>query len=87
MDEAEATCPHCKQKLLKMANPEGTTWGSGYQLVCFNDECPYYVKGWEHMQKQFNAAVSYRFRFNPTTGEKGPIPVWSRLALRDLIIE
>ena len=80
-------CPHCSSKLLKWSNPDGTTWGDGIQLVCFNDECPYFVNGWKHMRDNFNQNVSYRYRFNPDTGESGPLPVWSETALRHLIVE
>lgn len=80
-------CPHCNSRLLKWSNPDGTTWGDGIQLVCFNDECPYFVNGWKHMRDNYNQSVSYRYRFNPDTGESGPLPVWSETALRHLIVE
>lgn len=64
-----------------------TSWGYHFQYVCFNDECPYYKKGWEWMKSHFNQKVSYRHRYDPTTGESGPLPVWSETALRDGIIE
>ena len=64
-----------------------SSWGPHAQLVCFNDECSYYVKGWEWMQTQFQQKASYRFRFDPKTGETGPLPVWSSTALRTGIVE
>jgi hypothetical protein len=39
------------------------------------------------MQSQFNVNASYRFRLEPLTGENGPLPVWSREALRSGIIQ
>jgi hypothetical protein len=39
------------------------------------------------MKKNFNVNVSYRYRFNPETGEKGPLPVWSSQALRSGIMD
>ena len=86
-DEVRKFCPHCDQEMLKWSNPDGTTWGEGYQLVCFNDECTYFVSGWKHMKDNYNQNVSYRYRLNPETGEKGPLPVWSVNALKDQIIE
>ncbi len=79
-------CPYCNEELLKWANPDGTSWGEGFQLVCFNNECSYYKNGWKHMRDKYAATVSYRFRFDPATGSKGPLPVWSDDALRHLII-
>ncbi len=63
------------------------SWGPDYQLVCFNDECPYFVKGWEWMREKFQQNVSYRYRYNPQTGESGPLPVFSKTALRGGIVE
>jgi hypothetical protein len=85
--ESTAICPHCNTKMKKWTNPEGSTWGGGFQFVCFNDECPYFVQGWEWMDRNYAVRSSYRHRYNPATGEQGPIPVWSPCALRDGIIE
>jgi hypothetical protein len=81
------TCPHCQQPMLKWACPPDSTWGTEYQWVCFNDDCPYYVRGWNWMMEKFQHRASYRLRKHPDTGEEGPIPVWSPTALKDGIIE
>jgi hypothetical protein len=57
--------------------PPDSTWDAGFQLVCYNDECPYYVKGWQWMLENYAVRGSYRHRFDPRTGESGPLPVWS----------
>ena len=87
MTEIPENCPHCGQKLSKWGTPELTNWESKYHLVCFNDDCSYYVKGWEWMRNKFKVNASYRYKFDPANGESGPLPVWSQEALKDGIIE
>lgn len=85
---AEAkVCPHCGGKLVRWLPSDESSWGTVKQLVCFNDECPYYVRGWKHMKDNFNQKASYRYRYNPQNDEDGPLPVWSPDALRDGIVE
>ncbi len=70
----------------RWAIPQGSSWGSEFQHVCFDDQCPYYVRGWEWMRTHYNVAASYRYRLDPATGECGPLPVWSPYALRNAIV-
>ena len=81
-------CPHCTMEMNKWVPPEDSTWADDpFHWVCFNDECPYYVKGWEWMRTQFRQNASYRYRYNPQNDEHGPLPVWSPDALKSGIIE
>ncbi|MFH1861309.1 MAG: ogr/Delta-like zinc finger family protein [bacterium] len=79
-------CPHCGARLLKWLPPPNTSWGGSIQYACFNDDCPYYMRGWEHMMNKYQMKASYRFRLDPVTGETGPLAVWSKTAARNCIV-
>ena len=72
--------------MLRWENPAMTSWSGEFQWVCFNDECPYFVRGWNWMQSQFQVKASYRWRLDPENGECGPLPVWSSDALKNYIL-
>jgi len=82
-------CPHCGQRMKKWAVPDSpfNIWQNEYMYICFNDECPYLVRGWDVMSRQGNAAVSYRQMFNPENGCLSPMPVPSLKVLKDGIVE
>ena len=87
MAEIPRTCPHCGSRLRKWLVPEGASWSEEFLLVCFNDECSYYRKGWAWMKEQYNQVASYRYMVNPATGASSPLPVWSDSAMRELLAE
>ena len=70
-----------------MGMPLEAAYDSPVMHVCFNDECSYYVKGWEWMWERYQVKSSYRHRENPNTGVGSPLPIWSATAMRDLIIK
>jgi len=82
-------CPHCSEKLLKWALPQNpfTQWDVDFMYVCFNDECPYLVRGWEVMNQQGNRGLSYRFTYNSVRDQCMSIPVPNLHALKESIIE
>lgn len=81
------SCPHCGEPLIPFSLPDDGGWDGTFQLACFNDECPYFARGWAWMEEHYGVRSSYRYRLSPATGQASPIPVWSRHALRDRIIE
>lgn len=80
-------CPHCNQPMKKLKTPGMTNWEAPFIWVCFNDECSYFQNGWTWMLTKFQVNSSYRYKLDPVTGEKGPLPVWSTDALKSSIIE
>ena len=88
--KATLQCPHCGEKLKKWAvpdNPFEVTWDNEFMYICFNDRCPYYVRGWDHMSKEGNRGVSYRLMYHPEKDVCMPIPVPSPRALRESIVD
>jgi hypothetical protein len=83
----QPTCPHCDAALEPFKLPDEGGWDSDFHVACFNDECPYYVKGWQWMQERYGVKSSYRYRLDPATGKASPIAVWSPTALRDRIMD
>jgi len=87
MTEDKTICPRCGQKMKKWQTPNTSTWGGNILYVCFNDECPYYVRGWDHIYKTREVRASYRHWYDPATGGSGPLPVNTPEAGKNLIIE
>lgn len=83
------TCPHCGQQMRAWRVPPSpfAEWDTDHLFICFNDECPYLLRGWDVMADQGNVGFSYRMMYNPASGGLGPVPVPSLRALRDGIID
>ena len=82
-------CPYCGQRLRKWEVPQGpfTEWDNEFMYICFNDQCPYLLGGWEAMGRQGNLGVSYRLMFNPASGALLPVPVHGLGMLKDGIMD
>jgi len=80
-------CPHCGEAMKKWKTPQASTWSTPFQWVCFNDECQYFVRGWDWMMESQKVKASYRCRMDPETGTCGPLPTWSYDAHKSSIIE
>lgn len=71
----EKICKHCGKKMTKVLMPPDTDWGVEYFLICMNDDCQYYVRGWDWMKEKYQVTASYRHKYNPENDSFGPIPV------------
>ena len=80
-------CPHCDGFLQPFELPDAGGWDSAFHAACFNDDCPYYVRGWQWMEERYGVKSSYRYRIDPATAVASPVAVWSPSALRDRIID
>jgi len=85
--EERPICEHCNMEMKKWKTPPMSTWSASFLWVCFNDECPYFVRGWDWMMESQNVKASYRNCVDPETGKSGPLPTWSYDAHRDQIME
>lgn len=83
-------CPHCGEKLRKWAvpdNPFCQTWDNDFMYICFNDECTYFVRGWDQMYHETSQSMSYRLMYNPEKDRCMPIPVPTPHALKEGIVD
>lgn len=81
-------CPYCDARLRKWAVPQTpfTEWDEEFMYICFNDQCPYLVRGWDAMSRQGNHGISYRLMYNPGSDRCLAVPVPGLRALRDGIV-
>ena len=82
-------CPYCGEKMKKWAvpdNPFSQTWDNDFMYICFNDDCPYYVRGWDVLARQSISSGSYRLMYHPEKDCCLPIPVPTPTALKECII-
>ncbi|MCG8686459.1 MAG: zinc ribbon domain-containing protein [Desulfobacterales bacterium] len=75
-------CPHCKEAMTLWEIPpinfsDGLGWQTPYLFVCFNDDCPSYRGGWEHLMDTMEAPASYRCYVEPGATNFEYMPVFS----------
>ena len=82
-------CPYCDERMKKWAVSQTpfSEWDNEFMYICFNDACPYLVRGWETMKKQGNMGISYRCMYNPPKDRCTPVPVPTLNALKEGIID
>lgn len=85
-------CPHCNQAMKLWETPpinfsDGLGWGSPYLFLCFNDECPLYVQGWDDMEENYAQRASMRCFNYPGTDQFECMPVFSSLGGQGQIVD
>jgi len=82
-------CPHCGSRLRRWAVPQTpfTEWDAEHMYVCFDDRCPFYLRGWSAMHRQGNFGISHRFMYDPDRQVCTSVPVPSATALKDGIVD
>ncbi len=82
-------CPYCGERMKKWAVPQGpfTEWDNEFMYICFNDACPYMVRGWKTMEKQGLKGISYRCMYYPEKEVCMPVPIMYLGALKESIVE
>jgi SAM-dependent methyltransferase len=81
-------CPYCRDGLRMWAVPQTpfTEYDVEFLQVCFNDQCPFVVKGFDAMARQGNLGFSHRFMYISERNVCGSLPVPSLHALRGSIV-
>jgi len=85
-------CRHCSAEMNLWEVPphsfsDGLGWGTPYLYICFNDECPLYVGGWDNIMDNFSYNASYRCLNYPGTKTYECIPVFSPVGGQGQIID
>lgn len=85
-------CPHCNEEMKLWEVPpvnfsDGLGWGSPYLFLCFNDECPLYVQGWEQLEENYAQKASMRCFNYPGTDQFECMPVFSPMGAKGQILD
>ena len=92
LSQKKPLCPHCGMEMSIWEVPpfsfsDGLGWGTPYLFVCFNNECPLYVQGWENLEEHYGHKASYRCMNYPGTKQFECIPVFSQIGGTGQIID
>jgi len=79
-------CVHCNSELTLIATDVLSDWAGQNILVCFNNQCPFYLNSEKTMLKQ-GVSLRYRYRYNPDNGDEGALLVLDECSYKDRIID
>ena len=85
-------CPNCGQRMACCQAPpihvgDGLGWGSEYLFICLNDDCPLFVRGWQHCENDYGHCASYRYMELPGSKESNVMMVASKEAFTGSIVD
>ena len=92
LEQPKPFCPHCKEEMNIWEVPpfnfsDGLGWGVPFLYLCFNDDCPLYKQGWDHIEDNYAHKASYRCMNYPGTENFELMPVFSDMGGRSQIID
>ncbi len=92
MSQDKPVCCDCSKEMNLWEVPpinfsDGLGWGTPYLYVCFNDDCPAYQQGWDHLKENYNHTASYRRMCYPGTDQYELMPVFSPMGGQGQIID
>jgi hypothetical protein len=92
LSQDKPKCPHCEAEMMIWEVPpfnfsDGLGWGTPYLFICFNNECPLYLRGWEDLEENYAQCASVRCMNYPGTKQFECIPVFSPVGGTGQIID
>ncbi|MGD9016413.1 MAG: zinc ribbon domain-containing protein [Desulfobacterales bacterium] len=92
LEMKKPVCPHCDTEMSLWEVPpisvgDGLGWGEPFLFICFNDECPSFVQGWDHIKENYAHTASYRCMNYPGTENFDFMPVYSRHGAKGQVID
>ncbi len=82
-------CPYCGERLRKWQVPDNPflELDQEYLFLCFNDNCPYLLGGWDAMHRQGNLGFSHRMMFDPAREICSAVPIATLGSLKEGIVD
>lgn len=82
LEKPKPKCKHCQEEMSLWEPPpinfsDGLGWGAAYLYICYNDECPTFKSGWDHLRENYAHNASYRCICYPDSGQYELMPVFS----------
>ncbi|RJQ58692.1 MAG: zinc ribbon domain-containing protein [Desulfobacteraceae bacterium] len=92
LSQERPNCPHCDVEMNIWEVPpvsfsDGLGWGVPYLFICFNDECPMYLQGWENLRENYGRNASYRCMRYPGSDQFECLPVFSPVGASGQIVD